>query len=155
MPVTEPKRLLTALRKVLMPYDHIGSPESAEEMLRLYIEAVDGFDVELIEDAASMFTRGEVPNHDGRYRPSPATMADACRLAAEKRHRQRYLEQLARPRLPAPLVEKTPESRERVKRMAEKFLRGHSEVSGDGATQVKRPLAGDRLTRNRDSAAAA
>lgn len=83
-----------------------------------FLTALDGFAIELVEDAVDLVLRGELPGHDGRWAPTPPMLATACRLAAEKNARQRYLNGFSAPRLPAPTIEKTDEQRQRVREMA-------------------------------------
>jgi hypothetical protein len=119
--MTDAERRLKAIREINLPYDHQRSNNPAEE-LRLQLKATAGFEVELVEEAASMFTTGEVVGHSGEWRPSPAVVAYACRQAAARRNRRAYLDRLDRPRLPPPQVEKTPESRQRFRQMFAHFL---------------------------------
>lgn len=83
-----------------------------------FLTALDGFAIELVEDAVDLILRGELPGHDGRFAPTPPMLATACRLAAEKNARQRYLNGIKAPRLPAPDIKKTDAERERVREMA-------------------------------------
>jgi len=87
-------------------------------MLHNYLTAVDDWHADLVTDAVDLIIRGELPNHDGRFAPTAPMLATACRLAAEKAARAKYLAGLAAPRLPPPLIEHTPESRERVRQLA-------------------------------------
>lgn len=127
--MNDAKRRLQALIEIVTPYPNGPAEVSSEEMLRFYIKAVDGYDVDLVEDAASMFTRGQAPGHDGRFRPSPALVAKTCWVAAEKRARDRYLQKIANPQLPPPPFEKTAESRARVQQMAADYALLHPEPS--------------------------
>lgn len=120
-------RKLKALRKLFGQFPEAGGPASesiearAERMaLRTtgYLTAIDGFATDLVEDAVDLVLKGELPGHDGRFVPTPPMLATACRLAAERIARARYLDGLNAPRLPAPQIEHTPESRERVRQMA-------------------------------------
>ena len=118
---------MKALRRLFGQFPEAGGPANetmgarAERMaLRTtgYLTAIDGFATDLVEDAVDLVLKGELPGHDGRFVPTPPMLATACRLAAEKLARQRYLAGLAAPRLAPPQIVHTPESQERVRQLA-------------------------------------
>jgi len=118
---------LKALRKIFGQFPEAGGPanesvEARAERMALratgFLTALDGFAVDLVEDAVDLVLRGELPGHDGRFAPTPPMMATACRLAAEKNARRNYLNGIKAPRLAAPEIRKTDEQRQRVRDMA-------------------------------------
>ena len=118
---------MKALRKLFGQFPEAGGPanetleQRAERMaLRTtgYLTAIDGFGIDMVEDAVDLVLRGELPGHDGRFAPTPPMLATACRVAAEKVARTRYLNGLALPRLAPPDIPKTDEDRQRVRDMA-------------------------------------
>ena len=119
---------MKALRKLFGQFPEAGGPanetlEARAERLALrttgYLTAIDGFATDLVEDAVDLVLKGELPGHDGRFVPTPPMLASACRMAAERVARVRYLNRLRTPQLPAPDIKHTPESQERVRQMAQ------------------------------------
>lgn len=92
-----------------------ASTADPEQALRNFIEVAEDFDADLVEDAVTLFIKGQVPGFDGRFAPTAPMLAGACRLAAEHRARRKFLEGLAAPRLPSPTIEKTDEQRARAR----------------------------------------
>ena len=90
-------------------------------MLHNYLTAIDDWHADHVEDAVTMFIKGEVPGHDGRFAPTAPMLAKACGLVLESENRNRYLAGLQQPRLPKPDIEKTPEQRARALDAVEKF----------------------------------
>lgn len=111
-------------------------------MLRRYVEVVEGFDIELVEAGVSICLGGELPGYDGRFAPTPPMFATACRMAADRRQRRARIENLSAPRLPAPLVEHTPESRQRIRAMAQQ--------AADALAAVNAGEAVEEAERNRE-----
>ena len=118
---------LKALRKLFGQFPEAGgradeSIEQRAERMALratgFLTALDGFALDLVEDAVDLVLRGELPGHDGRFAPTPPMLATACRLAAEKNARRTYLNGIKSPRLVAPEIRKTDEQRQRVRELA-------------------------------------
>lgn len=121
-------RKLKALRKLFGQFPEVGGPanetiEARAERMAIrttgYLTAIDGFAADLVDDGVNLVLKGELPGHDGRFVPTPPMLATACRIAADRNARQRYLAGLSAPRLPAPQIEHSQESRERVRQMAQ------------------------------------
>src|SRR5690606_36007701 len=94
-------RKLKAIRRLLGQFPEQGGAaneplEKRAERMALrttgYLTAIDGFVIEIIEDGVDLVVRGELPGHDGRFAPTPPMLATACRIAAEKVARARYLD---------------------------------------------------------------
>lgn len=118
---------MKALRKLFGQFPEAGgradeSIEQRAERMALratgFLTALDGFALDLVEDAVDLVLRGELPGHDGRFAPTPPMLATACRLAAEKNARRNYLNGIKSPRLVAPEIRKTDEQRQRVRELA-------------------------------------
>lgn len=118
---------LKAIRRLFGQFPELGGPPDeslAERAERLalrttgYLMALDGFAFEIVEDGVDLVIRGELPGHDGRFVPTAPMLASACRLAAEKHARQRYLNGIKAPRLPAPDIVHSAESQARVRDLA-------------------------------------
>lgn len=95
-----------------------NAPDQAE-LLRRYLDVAEDFAADLVEEAVTLYITGAIPGFDGRFAPTPPMLASACRKAAEHRARKRYLDGLLAPRLPAPVLQKTPEQRQSVRQQME------------------------------------
>lgn len=95
-------------------------------VLHNFLMAVEDWSADFVEDAVTLFIKGQVPGHDGRFAPTPSQLATACNIVAEKASRARYLNGLSQPRLPPPDIVHTEEERERVAAKVKAF----SEVQG-------------------------
>lgn len=142
---------LKAIRRLLGQFPEQSGPtgetleQRAERMaLRTtgYLTAIDGFDLDLVDDGVELVLKGELPGHDGRWAPTPPMLATACRIAAERAARQRYLNQITAPRLPAPEIVKTPEQQERARQQVAKF------IASQGPTLLEQ-RASDQATKDR------
>lgn len=91
-----------------------NAPDQAE-LLRRYLDVVEDWHADLVEEAVTLYTTGAMPGFDGRFAPTPPMLATGCRKAAENQARRKYLDGLNAPRLPAPQLQRTDESRERVR----------------------------------------
>ncbi|HYF34540.1 MAG TPA: hypothetical protein VD994_04560 [Prosthecobacter sp.] len=97
--------------------------------MRNYLEAVEDWPADDVDAAVTAFIKGTVPGFDGKWAPTAPMLAGACRLAAEKRAREAYLDGLRRPALPPPPVEHSPEERARIQAMAKQASELLSSVS--------------------------
>lgn len=101
------------LLKLLFSTFPPASSGDTEAQLAAYAIAIDGHDLRDIEAAVHRFIRGEVAGHNPSFAPTAASLGAAVierrnhRLDAESRN-------YVRNQLPAPTIERTPESRERV-----------------------------------------
>lgn len=111
-----PQQTLKDIQRLLSAFP----PVSGDPVLVLhnYLRAVEDFAPGLVTDAVDLTIKGELPNHDGRFAPTAPMLATACRLAADRLSRTRYLNGLTAPRLPAPDIPKTDAARQRVRDMA-------------------------------------
>jgi hypothetical protein len=88
--------------------------------LEAYSRAITGHDMRDIDAAIDRFIRGEVDNHNPSFAPSASLVGNTVRkcrddrLDSERRHTP--------PALPPPDIEKSPESRARVKAMTEALI---------------------------------
>jgi hypothetical protein len=126
---------LKAIRRLLGSFAERRGPvgetvEQRADRLALvthgYLTAIDGFDANLIEAGVDLVLRGGLPGHDMSFAPTAPQFATACRMAAERASRQRYLNGLTAPRLPPPEIVKTPEQRERAREMVQGFVASQS-----------------------------
>lgn len=90
-------------------------------MMQAYEMSLSGHDKRDVEAAVNRLVRGEVPEHNPSFAPSASLLGAVVRkcmndrLDSERRARK--------PALPPPDVVRTPESRERVRRLAEEAIR--------------------------------
>ena len=91
-------------------------------VLHNYLMAVEDWAADFVEDGVTLIVKGKLPGHDGRFVPTPPMVATACSIVAEQASRQRYLDRLSQPALPAPDIEKTPEQRTRAKAKVAEFV---------------------------------
>lgn len=141
---------LKALRKIFGQFPEAGGPanesvEARAERMALratgFLTALDGFAVDLVEDAVDLVLRGELPGHDGRFAPTPPQLASAARIVRDKRLDSEALTRRYTPRLPAPDIAKTPEQRARARAKMEEFVRS---VGGAEAEQTAESLAASK-----------
>lgn len=116
-----PQRKLKDIQRLLAAFP-VTSQADPALVLHNYLTAIDDWHADHVEDAVTMFIKGEVPGHDGRFAPTAPMLARACGLVLERENRNRYLAGLQQPRLPKPDIEKTPEQRARALDAVEKFV---------------------------------
>lgn len=114
--MSTPQQTLKDIKRLLASFPPVNGDPAL--VLHNYLTAAAGFAPDFLTDGVDLIIKGELPGHDGRFAPTPPMLATACRLAAEKNARQRYLNGIKAPRLPAPDIKKTDAERERVREMA-------------------------------------
>ena len=108
------------------------------QALRNYLDVVEDWHADLVEEAVTLFIKGEIPGFDGRFAPTAPMLAGACRKAAENRQRAAYIASLSAPRLMAPEIEKTPEQRERARELVASFVANLEAENIDAAETQRR-----------------
>ena len=114
--------------KLLSAFPPRNDGGSKDEMLRRYIEALDGYALPDIAAGIDLLIRGKIPGVTGDWPVYPPQVSSAVRRAmnerldSEERHRKYRQPQLRSPEPPPP----TAESRARVKAMVEGFVNGTS-----------------------------
>lgn len=103
-------------------------------VLHNFLMAVEDWPADIVTDAVDSFIKGGFPGFDGRFAPTPPQLGTACRQAQEKVNRTAYLNRMARPALPPPDIEKTPEQRLRAKAKIAEFVASVSPDPADEAT---------------------
>lgn len=92
---------------------------SRTEKAKVYFEAVSSYSVVDIEHAVDNFLAGSAPGHNPAYPPAAPLVGAECRrvmnLRLDSEHR-------ARPALPVPMVELSPEERARMAALAERTV---------------------------------
>jgi len=94
---------------------------------KVYFEAVSIYEAQDVEAGIADLLSGSVPGHNPSYVPPAPVVASATRRAMERRTDRLAREKALHPRLPPPDVEKTPESRARVKAMVNGLVNNFAE----------------------------
>lgn len=146
---------LRAIRRLLGSFAERRGPAGETDAQRAdrlalvthgYLTAIDGFDLDLIEAGVDLVLRGELPGHDMSFAPTAPQFATACRMAAERAARQRYINRVNAPRLMPPEIEKTPEQQARAKALIEQFVASQQapQIVGHAAEQASK----DRMAKH-------
>jgi hypothetical protein len=125
--MNDQQRISQALDKLFRTYRSFDQGETAAEVLRnrterakVYFEAVSSYSVIDVEHAVENFLAGSAPGHNPAYPPAAPLVGAECRrvmnLRLDSEHR-------ARPALPVPVVQLSPEERQRMADLAERTVR--------------------------------
>jgi len=115
----DPEVVAAAFQRLFRTYRFV-EPAEADEMLRVYFEALDDYETQDIEAGIRNMLSGRVDGFNPSFLPPAPLVAKSVRAAMMAR-----LDSEARSRLPAlppPDIEKTPESRARVKAMVDELI---------------------------------
>lgn len=105
--------------------------DDGDELLRGYLLAVDDYPFCDVEGAVDALIKGIAPGVNPSFRPKPSEVGAECRRRMNLRLDSEHRAKMARPALPPPDVERTPESRARVKAMVDKALGNLKSVTAD------------------------
>lgn len=83
--------------------------------VKTYLHAVSIYETRDVIKGISDFITGNVPGHNPAFAPSAPQVGSAVRQAMDRRLDSERRTQMGRPRLPPPDIEKSPESRARIK----------------------------------------
>jgi len=92
---------------------------AGDDHLRGYLLAVEDYAADDVEAAITTLIKGAAPGVNPNFLPPPATVGAECRRQLNLRLDSQHRAQLARPALPRPDVEHSPESRARIKAMVD------------------------------------
>jgi len=115
----DPEVVAAAFQRLFRTYRFV-EPAEADEMLRVYFEALSDYETQDIEAGIRDMLSGRVDGFNPSFLPPAPLVAKSVRAAMMTR-----LDSEARTRLPAlppPDIEKTPESRARVKAMVDELI---------------------------------
>jgi len=90
-------------------------------MLRVYFEALTDYETRDIEAGISNMLAGRAEGFNPAFLPPAPLVAKVVRDAMNARLDSEYRKRLGHPALPPPDIPKTPESRERVRALAQQF----------------------------------
>ena len=134
-------RIATALERLFRTYQQPGAGEEALrdriERAKVYFDAVAPYEIVDIEQAVANFLSGSAPGINPSFQPPAPAVGAECRrcmnLRLDSEHRMRQ------PALPPPDLEKSPESRARVKaKVAELISRLADDQRTEDAAAAKR-----------------
>ena len=124
-----------------------------DEQLRSYLLAVEDYHIIDVESGIDGLIKGTAPGQNPNFLPPPAAVGSECRrqmnLRLDREHR------MAKPALPPPDIERSPESRDRVKALVDAAVRNLTAATLDEhAARDKRVKAlfdrtNDRFDRER------
>lgn len=114
------KRIAAAFDRLFRTYGPLGQGNTPEEIARdrmervkVYFEAVALYLEDDVEAAVEAILTGSAAGINPNFAPPAPAFAGECRRQMNLRLRRDELERLARPALPPPDIEKTPEAMER------------------------------------------
>ena len=90
--------------------------------------AVDDYQPGDVEAAVTALIKGNVPGVNPSFLPPPATVGAECRRQLNLRLDSEHRAKLARPALPPPMVEHSPESRAKVAALVEQAVARSAEA---------------------------
>lgn len=96
--------------------------DDGEQLLRDYLLATEDYPAGDIEAAVNTLVKGVAPGVNPSFRPKPPEVGAECRRQLHLRLDSERRTNMLRPALPAPEIEHTPESRERMKAILEAGL---------------------------------
>jgi len=122
-------RIATALERLFRTYQQLGAGEEALrdriERAKVYFDAVAPYEIVDIEQAVANFLSGSAPGVNPSFQPPAPAVGSECRrcmnLRLDSEHRMKP------PALPPPDIEKSPESRARVKAKVAELIGKFSE----------------------------
>jgi len=91
------------------------------ERAKVYFEALAIYETRDIDAGITALLTGSEPGVNPAFAPSAPQVATAARRALNARLDSEYRKRLGHPALPPPDIPKTPESRERVRALAQQF----------------------------------
>lgn len=145
------ERIAAALEAVFRTYQQSdrGDDETIAreriERARVYLAAVDQYDVRDIEAACRALLTGSAPGVNPNFVPPAPVVAGECRRQMNLRLDSEARERAFRPKLPTPDVERSPESQQRVRELVERTV---GELGAEKDDQEARHR--DRLRKTND-----
>lgn len=116
------QRIAAAFERLFRTYGPLGQGSTPEEITRdrierikVYFDAVALYAEEDVEAAVEAVLTGTATGINPNFAPPAPAFAGECRRQMNMRLRRAELERIARPRLPAPDIEKTDEQRQRAR----------------------------------------
>jgi len=132
------QRIAIAFDRLFRTYGPLGQGSTPEEVARdrmervkVYFDAVAMYPEDDVEAAVDALLAGSAPGVNPNFAPPAPVVASECRRQMNLRLRRLELERMARPQLPPPDIEKTPEARERAKAKVAEFLASLSAPDSD------------------------
>lgn len=89
--------------------------DDGEDLLRGYLLAVEDYPADDVERAVDQLVKGTAPGINPSFRPKPSEVGAECRRQLNLRLDAEARQRLARPKLPKPDYQRSPEEEARVK----------------------------------------
>ena len=132
------QRIAAAFERLFRTYGPLGQGNSPEEIaldrmerIKVYFDAVVMYDERDVEAAVDAILDGSAPGINFNFAPAAPAVGAECRRRMNLRLDSEHRAKMARPALPPPDVERTPEARARVKAMVDKALGNLKSVTAD------------------------
>lgn len=109
----DPEAVAVAFQRLFRTYRFVEADE-ADEMLRVYFEAVTDYETQDIEAGVADMLAGRVDGFNPSFLPPAPLVGKAVRDAMNRRLDSEARRRASQPKLPPPDVEKSPESQARV-----------------------------------------
>jgi hypothetical protein len=110
----------TALCSLLLGSFPTFSSGDAEAALTAYELVMAQADERDLQPGVMLLINGEYPGHDGRFAPTAPQLASALRMARDRRLEHERIMNVHQARLPAPDIQHSPESQQRVRELTER-----------------------------------
>lgn len=125
-----PQAKLKDIQRLLGVYPPVNT-DDPEQVVRNYLFAVDDYAAQDVTTAVDAFLKGSVPGTNAAFLPNAPVLAAECRRQMNLRLDREYRDNLTRPKLPPPDIERTPESQARVRELMERTARGLKSMTED------------------------
>lgn len=133
-----PQAHLIQIRRILALWPPQAG-DSGEELLRSYVLAIEDYPAGDVEAAVDNLIKGVAPGVSPSFRPKPPEVGAECRRVMNLRLDSEQRRFAPRGSLPAPTIERTPESQARVAEMMHKAVAGlASELRTPDAEETRR-----------------
>lgn len=109
-----PQAKLKDIKRLLGVYPPLNTAD-AEQTVRNYLLAVDDYTAADVEAAVNTFIKGSAPGVNPSFLPPPPAVGAECRRQMNLRLDAEARERLARPKLPKPDYQRSPDEEARVK----------------------------------------
>ena len=121
----DPQGKTKEIRRLFSAFREGGAALDAEQAVINYLTAVEGWELIDVTAAVAAFITGNAPGVHRGFLPTSAELGGECRRQSGLRFDAVQLDRRLHPPAPPKFEPKDPESRARVKAMAEKFAEEH------------------------------
>jgi hypothetical protein len=128
---------LKEITRLLGSWPSAVASADGDEHLRGYLLAVDDYPAQDVEAAVTSLIKGVAPGVNPSFLPPPAVVGAECRRQMNLRLDSEHRARLARPKLPPPDIERSPESQARVRQLVAETVANMQARSLDEAPQER------------------